>query len=390
MEDLAHRTALAVDNARLYASVQGIAERLQRSLLPELPHVDHLQPAARYTPARSTAEVGGDRYDSFVLPDGTTSMIIGDVAGHDLPTAVAMAQLRNMLRALACDRREPPGEILARLDAINDSLYGGRTATCVFARIEGPEGGPWRLNHSNAGHPPPLLVTHDGDTRYLQEGHGMLLGVEPGTARPSATTPMPERPTLLLYTDGLVERPGESLDHSLARLRQHAAALAREPLDVFCDELLKGLYEAAVDDVALPALRLPPTGAGAGRGGRAGAEPGASPLSPECTSRKSFLGWFSGHGAPGWGHSLPEGALSMIVKKLHDKGVTSEHAYMAAFASIGLSILSWAGSLKAEPAGLDRADRWGIFVGEWAPTFFGLGIALAQYEQKEAPFGTTP
>ncbi|GAA2479996.1 hypothetical protein GCM10010406_15270 [Streptomyces thermolineatus] len=267
VEDLAHRTALAVDNARLYASVQGIAERLQRSLLPELPHVDHLQLAARYTPARSTAEVGGDWYDSFVLPDGTTSMIIGDVAGHDLPAAVAMAQLRNMLRALACDRREPPGEILARLDAINDSLYGGRTATCVFARIEGPEGGPWRLNHSNAGHPPPLLVTHDGDTRYLQEGHGMLLGVEPGTARPSATTPMPERSTLLLYTDGLVERPGESLDHSLARLRQHAAALAREPLDVFCDELLKGLYETAVDDVVLPALRLPPAGAGAGRGG---------------------------------------------------------------------------------------------------------------------------
>ncbi|MBB0247190.1 hypothetical protein [Streptomyces alkaliphilus] len=72
----------------------------------------------------------------------------------------------------------------------------------------------------------------------------------------------------------------------------------------------------------------------------------------------------------------------MIVKKLHEVGVRSEHAYTAAFASIGLSFLSWATSLKAEAAGLDRADRWGIFIGEWAPTFFGLGLALARYEEK--------
>lgn len=73
----------------------------------------------------------------------------------------------------------------------------------------------------------------------------------------------------------------------------------------------------------------------------------------------------------------------MIVKMLHDKGLKSEHAYMAAFVSIGLSIASWGGSMKLEPAGVSRADRWGIFVGEWAPTFFGLGLALAQYEHDE-------
>ncbi|MFD4987148.1 hypothetical protein [Streptomyces sp. NPDC058374] len=70
----------------------------------------------------------------------------------------------------------------------------------------------------------------------------------------------------------------------------------------------------------------------------------------------------------------------MIVKKLHDKGLKSEHAYCAAFVSIGLSLCSWAGSLKAESRGVERADRWGIFVGEWAPTFLGLGLALATYE----------
>ncbi|WP_301125038.1 hypothetical protein [Streptomyces cacaoi] len=71
----------------------------------------------------------------------------------------------------------------------------------------------------------------------------------------------------------------------------------------------------------------------------------------------------------------------MIVKKLHDAGLRSEHAYTAAFASIGLTVVSWMGSLKGESGGMDRADRWGIFVGEWAPTFFGLGLALAKYEE---------
>ncbi|MET8942758.1 hypothetical protein ABZX30_03995 [Streptomyces sp. NPDC004542] len=73
----------------------------------------------------------------------------------------------------------------------------------------------------------------------------------------------------------------------------------------------------------------------------------------------------------------------MVIKKLHDMGVRSEHAYIAGLASVGLSFAAWATSLKAEPAGVDRADRWGIFVGEWAPTFIGLGLALSHYEQQE-------
>ncbi|GAA4980641.1 hypothetical protein [Kitasatospora paranensis] len=79
----------------------------------------------------------------------------------------------------------------------------------------------------------------------------------------------------------------------------------------------------------------------------------------------------------------------MIVRKLHDAGVASEHAYAAAFGSIGLSLLSWMTSLKAEQAGLERADRWGIFIGEWAPTFFALGLALATYEER-SPNSSSP
>ncbi|AIA06609.1 hypothetical protein [Streptomyces noursei] len=73
----------------------------------------------------------------------------------------------------------------------------------------------------------------------------------------------------------------------------------------------------------------------------------------------------------------------MLVKKLHDAGLTSDHAFNAAFASIGLSFASWIISAKAEARGIERADRWGIFIGEWAPTFFGLGLALAHYERED-------
>ncbi|MGW7244092.1 hypothetical protein [Streptomyces sp. NPDC054804] len=73
----------------------------------------------------------------------------------------------------------------------------------------------------------------------------------------------------------------------------------------------------------------------------------------------------------------------MVIKKMHDMGIRSEHAYLAAITSIGLSVASWLTSLKAEQAGIERADRWGIFVGEWAPTFMGLGLALSHYEQQE-------
>ncbi|MEU0068857.1 hypothetical protein ABZ027_04785 [Streptomyces sp. NPDC006332] len=80
----------------------------------------------------------------------------------------------------------------------------------------------------------------------------------------------------------------------------------------------------------------------------------------------------------------------MVIKKMHDMGIRSEHAYMAALGSIGLSIATWAGSLTMEPGtGLARADRWGIFVGQWAPTFFGLGVALSHYEQQDGTLTAT-
>ncbi|MBY8883053.1 PP2C family protein-serine/threonine phosphatase [Actinacidiphila acidipaludis] len=259
VEDLAHRIALALDNARLHAETQNIAERLQRSLLPELPHIEGLQIAARYAPAADTAQIGGDWYDCFVLPQGDTALIIGDVTGHDLRATVTMSQVRNMLRGIACDRKEPPAKILRRLDLAVTCLYGLQTATCVYALVKGQSGGPFRLEWSTAGHPPPLLVTFDGDTRFLEDGHGLLLGVEPDAERVGASSELPERATLVFYTDGLIERRGESLDHGLTRLRQHAAGLSRYGVEEMCDRLLAGLAADSHDDVAVLIVRMPRT-----------------------------------------------------------------------------------------------------------------------------------
>ncbi|MCK8676481.1 PP2C family protein-serine/threonine phosphatase [Streptomyces lichenis] len=257
VDDLAHRIALSLDNARLHGETQRIAERLQRSLLPTLPDLGDVQLTARYTPSVTTAEVGGDWYDSFTLPNGHTTLIIGDVTGHDLRAAVRMSQLRNMLRGIACDREEPPGQILRRLDLAQQILYTSSTATCIYAVLETDADGSWMLRYAQAGHPPPLVITPEGDTEFLEEGCSMMLGITDLSSRPSAATTLVPGSTVLLYTDGLIERRGESIDHGLTRLRQHAAALVRQPLEEVCDELLTGLAADHTDDVALLALRLP-------------------------------------------------------------------------------------------------------------------------------------
>ncbi|WP_326643919.1 SpoIIE family protein phosphatase [Nonomuraea fuscirosea] len=246
----------ALSSAIRFQRAQQIALALQHSLLAEPPLLPDLRIAARYRASPAAAEVGGDWYDSFVLPDGATMIAIGDVAGHDLAAAVVMSQLRNMLRALAMDRREPPGEILTRLNIAMESLADGITATCALARVEPCHGG-YRLNYAVAGHLPPLLVTPDGTGCFLLGAASPLLGFRHDETCASALRPLPPRSTLLLYTDGLVEHPGEHLDTGLERLRQLAETLAREPVEKFCDKLLSGLPTTGLDDIAVIALRLP-------------------------------------------------------------------------------------------------------------------------------------
>ncbi|MBK3642667.1 SpoIIE family protein phosphatase [Streptomyces sp. MBT33] len=258
IEDIARRAGLALDNARLFQRQRKVAETMQNHLLPQMPGVPDLQMTVRYLPAPHASQVGGDWYDAFRLSDGSTALAIGDVVGHDLEAAAGMAQVRNMLRAYAWSQQEPPSRIVERLDEAIQHITDVSMATVIFGRIEAAENGHWRLSWTNAGHPPPLLISRDGLTRYLTEGHGLLLGTGARTRRPDAEVSLPPGSTLVLYTDGLVEARGHTLDVGLDRLRRNAAALAHRPLGSFTDQLLRRVRpDENDDDVALLALRTP-------------------------------------------------------------------------------------------------------------------------------------
>ncbi|POX41562.1 DNA-binding protein [Streptomyces sp. Ru73] len=259
LEDIARRASLALENARLYQRQRKVAETMQRHLLPTLPRTPGRSLCARYLPAPDASQVGGDWYDAFTLLDGATALAIGDVVGHDLDAAAGMAQLRNMLRAYALSQRKPPSKVVEWLDQATQDIAEVSMATLVFARMTATAAGRCEVSWTNAGHPPPLVVTPEGLAHYLTGGHGVLLGVEHDQVRPDATAELPPGATLLLYTDGLVESPSHSLDDGLERLRRHAASLARRPLEAFVDQLLaRARPPDNDDDVALLAVRYEP------------------------------------------------------------------------------------------------------------------------------------
>ncbi|MGW5473096.1 SpoIIE family protein phosphatase [Streptomyces chartreusis] len=258
VEDIARRAGLALDNARLYQRQRKVAETMQNHLLPQMPGVPGLQMTARYLPAPDASQVGGDWYDAFPLSDGATALAIGDVVGHDLEAAAGMAQVRNMLRAYAWAQQEPPSRIVERLDEAMEHITDVDMATMIYARIEVLDDGHWQLSWTNAGHPPPLLISRDGVARYLDAGHGVALGTGLRTSRPDAEVVLRPGSTLVLYTDGLVEDPGRIIDVGLNRLRRHAAALVHRPLAAFADQVLQRVRPTENDDdVALLALRAP-------------------------------------------------------------------------------------------------------------------------------------
>lgn len=259
LEDIARRASLALENARLYQRQRTVAETMQRHLLPKLPYSPNHGMTARYLPAPDASQVGGDWYDAFTLTDGAIALAIGDVVGHDLDAAAGMAQLRNMLRAYALSQQKPPSKIVEWLDQATGDIAEVSMATLIFARMTENDAGQCELSWTNAGHPPPLLITREGVARYLTDGHGALLGVTPEQARPDATAELPPGATLVLYTDGLVESPSHDLDEGLNRLRRHAASLAHRPLESFTDQLLtRTRPEDNDDDVALLAVRRVP------------------------------------------------------------------------------------------------------------------------------------
>lgn len=230
---VADRAGLALDNARLYEGQRRMAETLQRALLSAPAQPDDLEVAVRYVPAARAAQVGGDWYDAFLQPTGSTVVVIGDVMGHDRHAAAVMSQVRTLLRGIAATTGGTPAEVLRSLDAALDTLRVDAMATAVVGRLEQtPEelaAGVTRFRWTNAGHLPPLLVTPDGMVRELRAGRPeLVLGVTPGSERTDSEVEVPRGSTVLLYTDGLVERRGTHLQEGIDTLAELVAALVPE------------------------------------------------------------------------------------------------------------------------------------------------------------------
>ena len=264
----AAQTAQALDRIQVLqaerrqaADARRLSETLQRSLLTTPPQPDDLRVAVRYCPASQQAAVGGDWYDGFVVPDGALTLVIGDCVGHDRQAAAAMATMRNLLRATAYAIEEPPAAVLAALERALRGLEVDVLATALLARVEQTEEQRVqrvrRVRWSNAGHLPPILRLPDGTVQLLESEPDLLLGLSVESTRTDSTVDVAVGSTLLLYTDGLVERRGEDLDVGIERLRTLVGELGALSLEELCDALIAGLLgDDAEDDVALLAVRF--------------------------------------------------------------------------------------------------------------------------------------
>ena len=241
-EEVVRRAAVSLENTRLYAQAQDAALTLQRSLLPaELPQIAGVQTAARYLPGTTGLEAGGDFYDVIPLPDRRVGLAIGDVMGHGIAAAAVMGQLRAALRAYALENHAPAA-LLARLNTVVHALGTGTLTTCTYAVYDPTSR---QLQIATAGHLPPLLTGPGQPTRYLDLDPGLPLGV--GDVEFTDTT-LTLRPltTLLLCTDGLIERRQTPLDAGLDRLARIIDAVQLPP-EQTCQHVLDQLYPSGPD-----------------------------------------------------------------------------------------------------------------------------------------------
>ncbi|WP_052847615.1 SpoIIE family protein phosphatase [Streptomyces avicenniae] len=253
LTSLAGLIAQALDRARLFDAKQQLARQLQSGLLPhELPALPGLDVAVRYLPATRGMDIGGDFYDVIPLDSGDVAVVIGDVQGHNVTAAALMGQVRTAVHASA---GEPPQEVLGRTNRLLTDLDPGLFTSCLYIQLDVTR---CRAVVATAGHPPPLLRHPDGRITVPDVPPGPLLGIDESAAYPAVELPLSPGSVLLLYTDGLVERPGLDPDVATGQLARDLADAVEHSLDLggtmddLADHLLRTRHtENRDDDIAL-------------------------------------------------------------------------------------------------------------------------------------------
>ncbi len=310
----ASQSAQALERAQLYEGQRRVAEVLQRSLLPD--RVDTVPPvraAARYLAGGPNVEVGGDWYDLLPLPDGRLGVAIGDVVGRGTRAAAVMGHFRTALRAYAL-AHEDPGEAIGALSRHLRVYEEVDLATLLYATLEPGTG---RLRYANAGHPPALIRSADGRTRFLDARPAPPLGAGDLGGYLTSSEDLPEGGCIVLYTDGLIERRGESLDEGFARLVDAVRTSPADP-EAMCDHLLAALLGGRnlVDDVAVIVLVRDPVPTELRL--RLPARPAALP-----GLRQHLRAWLAARGAP------DEAATDAVIAVSEAANNAIEHAYGA-------------------------------------------------------------
>jgi serine phosphatase RsbU (regulator of sigma subunit)/anti-sigma regulatory factor (Ser/Thr protein kinase) len=245
------RAAMAI-GGRLAERERGLANAFQDALIPQLPLVPGMVLAGRYRPA-AAAQLGGDWYDAFVLPTGAVAVAIGDVVGRGFHAAALMGQLRSAVRAYALDGKQP-GELLESVSGLLRQLQSGWGATLLYAVLE-----PHRecLTVAAAGHPPPLVRDSEGSAWFVELPPSVPLAATRYPVYEQTEVDFWTGSTLILYTDGLVEKAGESLDDGLERLRSQVEGTTEDPQALAGHLPRKLVGTGTPDDVAILIVGVP-------------------------------------------------------------------------------------------------------------------------------------